>query len=248
LADILAEVTALGTRWMGASVEVEFSVDLPVEGDRSKPHFSLLQIRPMCQYKQNLVVNIEQNDIQNAFCHSTLSLGNGEYKDIRDIVYVDPDTFESDKMSLVAGEINKINATFNDARSKYILIGPGRWGSSDRWLGIPVLWSDISNVGVMVETTIESVKADFSQGSHFFQNITSLGIPYITVQNKGNDFLDYDFLASRAPVSTTRYLKHIRFENPVRLLVDGTTSQAVITQGIDESETDIMDDIPLINE
>ena len=161
---------------------------------------------------------------------------------------MDPGTFESDKMSLVAGEINKINASFNDSRSKYILIGPGRWGSSDRWLGIPVLWSDISNVGVMVETTIESVKADFSQGSHFFQNITSLGIPYITVQNKGNDFIDYDFLAGREPVSSTRYLKHIRFEKPVRILVDGTTSQAVIMQGLDESGTEIMDDIPLINE
>jgi hypothetical protein len=247
LAEILAEVTALGTRWMGASVEVEFSVDLPVEAVRSKPRFSLLQIRPMCRYKQNLGVNIEQKHINQAFCHSTLSLGNGEYKNIRDIVYVDPDTFESDKMALVAGEVNKINAMFNDSREKYVLMGPGRWGSSDRWLGIPVLWSDISNVGVMVETTIESVKADFSQGSHFFQNITSLGIPYITVQNKGTDFLDYDFLAALEPVNNTRYLKHVRFDSPVRILVDGTTSQAVIMQGADESETDIMDDIPIIN-
>jgi hypothetical protein len=99
----------------------------------------------------------------------------------------------------------------------------------------------------MVETTIESVKADFSQGSHFFQNITSLGIPYITVQNKGTDFLDYDFLAALEPVNNTRYLKHVRFDSPVRILVDGTTSQAVIMQGADESETDIMDDIPIIN-
>nr|WP_320190521.1 PEP/pyruvate-binding domain-containing protein [uncultured Desulfobacter sp.] len=246
LADILAEVTALGTRWMGASVEVEFAVDLPVEGVRSKPRFSLLQIRPMCQYKQNLGVTISEADIKNAFCRSTLSLGNGEYKNIQDIVYVDPKTFESNKMSLVAGEINKINAMFNNTQTKYALIGPGRWGSSDRWLGIPVVWSDISNVGVMVETTIESVKADFSQGSHFFQNITSLGIPYITVQNKSNDFIDYDFLADREPVTTTRYLKHIRFDNPLKILVDGTTSQAVIMQGLDESGTDIMDDIPVI--
>jgi len=247
LADILAEVTALGTQWMGASVEVEFTLDLPVEGVRSKPRFSLLQIRPMCQYKQNLGVKIAEKDIKKAFCHSTHSLGNGEYKDIRDIVYVDPRTFESDKMSLVAGEINKINATFKDTETRYVLIGPGRWGSSDRWLGIPVVWNDISNVGVMVETTIESVKADFSQGSHFFQNITALGIPYITVQDRGNDFIDYDFLAGREPVTTTRYLKHIRFDRPVRILVNGTTTQAVIMQGLDESGTDIMDDIPVIN-
>ena len=199
LADILAEVTDLGSRWMGTPVEVEFAVDLPVEGVRSRPRFSLLQIRPMCEYKQNLGVTIEKKDIKNAFCHSTLSLGNGEYKDIRDIVYVDPQTFKADKMASVAAEINKINAGFNETGTKYVLIGPGRWGSSDRWLGIPVVWNDISNIGVMVETTIESIKADFSQGSHFFQNITSLGIPYITVQDKGKDFIDYDFLAGRKP-------------------------------------------------
>ncbi|WP_035237098.1 PEP/pyruvate-binding domain-containing protein [Desulfobacter vibrioformis] len=247
LADILAEVTALGARWMGTSVEVEFAVDLPVQGVRSRPRFSLLQIRPMGQYKQNFGVNITETDIKNAFCHSTLSLGNGEYKDIRDIVYVDPQTFEADKMPLVAGEINKINAMFNHTGTKYVLIGPGRWGSSDRWLGIPVVWSDISNVGVMVETTIESIKADFSQGSHFFQNITSLGISYITVQDKGNDFIDYDFLSSREPATATRYLKHIRFDRPVRILVDGTTSRAVIMQGLDDSQTQIMDDSPEIN-
>lgn len=247
LADILAEATALGARWMGTSVEVEFAVDLPVQGVRSRPRFSLLQIRPMGQYKQNIEVTITEEDLKNAFCHSTHSLGNGEYNDIRDIVYVDPKTFEADKMTLVAGEINKINAMFNDTGTKYVLIGPGRWGSSERWLGIPVVWNDISNVGGMVETTIESINADFSQGSHFFQNITSLGIPYITVQDKGNDFIDYDFLAGLEPATTTRYLKHIRFDRPVRILVDGTTSQAVIMEGLDESGTQIMADIPVIN-
>ncbi|WP_462267788.1 PEP/pyruvate-binding domain-containing protein [Desulfobacter sp.] len=235
LADILAEVTALGAGWMGTAVEIEFTVDLPVEGVRSRPRFSLLQIRPMGQYKQNFSVTITQKDIKNAFCHSTLSLGNGEYKDIRDIVYVDPKTFEPNKMPWVAGEINKINAMFNDTGTKYVLIGPGRWGSSERWLGIPVVWNDISNVGCMVETTIESINADFSQGSHFFQNITSLGIPYMTVQDKGNNFIDYDFLSSLESATTTRYLKHIRFDRPVRILVDGTTSQAVIMEGLDEN-------------
>jgi CheY-like chemotaxis protein len=235
LADILAEVTALGAGWMGTSVEMEFTVDLPVKGVRSRPRVSLLQIRPMGQYKQNFGVTITEKDLKNAFCHSTLSLGNGEYKDIRDIVYVDPKTFEPNKMPLVAGEINKINAMFNDTGTKYVLIGPGRWGSSERWLGIPVVWNDISNVGCMVETTIESIKADFSQGSHFFQNITSLGIPYMTVQDKGNNFIDYDFLSSLEPATTTRYLKHIRFDRPVRILVDGTTSQAVIMEDLDEN-------------
>ena len=227
LAEILEEVTLIGSRWMGASVEVEFAVNLPLEG-QGQPEFSLLQIRPMGRYKQNLGVKITKSDINRAFCYSSLSLGNGEYKDIYDLVYVNPETFDAGKTTEIAGEINKINALFNDKNRKYVLIGPGRWGSSDRWLGIPVVWNDISNVGVMVETTIESIKADPSQGSHFFQNITSLGISYITVSEKRDDFIDYDFFSCQTCENTTRYLKHIHFESPIKILVDGTSSQAVL--------------------
>ncbi len=248
LARILSEVTAMGARWMGTSVEVEFAVTLPFPGSGDRPEFSLLQIRPMGQYKQNLGVKITKEDIEQAFCHSTLSLGNGEYKDICDIVYVDPQTFEAEKTVEMAKEINKINAMFNNTDKKYVLIGPGRWGSADRWLGIPVVWNDISNVGVMVETTIESIKADPSQGSHFFQNITSLGISYITVQDRGPDFIDYAYFQCQNCTTTTRYLKHIRFDRPVKILVDGKTAQAVILEGPSEKGTDVMDDIPVIDQ
>ena len=134
-------------------------------------------------------VTIGPEDIRNAFCYSSLSLGNGVYEEIRDLVYVDPDTFDPAKTVEIAAEINRLNAAFTRTQDQYVLIGPGRWGSSDRWLGIPVEWNDISSVGVIVETTIESIKADPSQGSHFFQNITSLGISYITVSDKGDDFI-----------------------------------------------------------
>ncbi len=245
LPELLDEVTRIGSRWMGASVEVEFAVNLPDSVDE-KPHFSLLQIRPMGRYKQNLGVEIGKKEIQEAFCFSSLSLGNGEYKDIYDIVYVDPDVFDPGKTVEIAGEINKINARFNETGRKYILIGPGRWGSSDRWLGIPVVWNDISNVGVMVETTIESIKADPSQGSHFFQNITSLGISYITVVDKRDDFIDYDFLKCQICETKTDYLKHIKFDDPVKILVDGKTSQAVLMPYQEEHPDDVMDDIPVI--
>ena len=246
LAQILEEVTRMGSKWMGASVEVEFAVNLPVNGSEL-PRFSLLQIRPMGRYKQNLGVEITPADIDQSFCYSTRSLGNGEYKDIRDIVYVDPDRFDPAQTVQIAGEINKINAVFNDTGNKYILIGPGRWGSSDRWLGIPVVWNDISNVGVMIETTIESIKADPSQGSHFFQNITSLGISYITVSDKGRDFIDYDFFKCQSCENTTTYLRHIHFDDPVRILVDGKTSQAVLMPVKKESEFEPMDDVPQID-
>lgn len=243
LADILMEVTKIGSRWMGSSVEVEFAVTLPDQEDQ-KPKFSLLQIRPMGRYKQNLRVEIGQKEIDAAFCYSTLSLGNGEHKDIYDVVMVDPDTFDPAGTIQVAAEINRINRLFNESQKKYILIGPGRWGSSDRWLGIPVSWNDISNVGVMVETTIESIKADPSQGSHFFQNITSLGISYITISDKGGDFIDYDFLKQQRPETITRFLKHIRFKDPIRILVDGKSSRAVMMPQKDDESAYAMKDIP----
>ncbi len=245
LARLLEEVTEIGSKWMGSSVEVEFAVNLP-QGEGRKPQFSLLQIRPMGRYKQNLGVVIGTQEIAAAFCYSTLSLGNGEYKDIYDVVYVDPETFDPGNTVDIAAEINKINALFNENGRKYVLIGPGRWGSSDRWLGIPVVWNDISNVGVMLETTIESIKADPSQGSHFFQNITSLGISYITVSDKGDDFIDYEFFRCQTCATTTRYLKHIKFENPIKILVDGKTSQAVLMPYKEEPE-DIMEDLPVID-
>ena len=246
LARLLEEVTKIGSKWMGSSVEVEFAVNLPEDGNL-KPQFSLLQIRPMGRYKQNLGVKIGKKEIKNAFCYSTLSLGNGEYKDIYDVIYVDPETFDPGKTIEIAAQINKLNALFNENGKKYVLIGPGRWGSSDRWLGIPVVWNDISNVGVMLETTIESIKADPSQGSHFFQNITSLGISYITVSNKGDDFIDYEFFRCKSCENTTSFLKHIKFENPIKILVDGKTSQAVLMPYKNNVINEIMEDIPVID-
>ncbi len=246
LAELLEEVTRIGSKWMGTSVEVEFAVNLP-EDKSLKPRFSLLQIRPMGRYKQNLGVKIGKKEIKKAFCYSTLSLGNGEYKDIYDVVYVDPETFDPGKTVEIAAQINKINALFTENGKKYVLIGPGRWGSSDRWLGIPVVWNDISNVGVMLETTIESIKADPSQGSHFFQNITSLGISYITVSDKGEDFIDYEFFKCESCETETSFLKHIKFKNPIKILVDGKTSQAVLMPYTNDTINEIMEDIPVID-
>ncbi|MCK5836354.1 MAG: phosphoenolpyruvate synthase PpsA, partial [Desulfobacula sp.] len=243
LARLLEAVTNIGRKWMGSSVEIEFAVNLSND-ETKKSRFSLLQIRPMGWYKQNLRVEIRKEDIRNAFCYSTLSLGNGEYKDIYDVVYVDPEKFDPLKTVEIAAEINKINALFDKNHRKYVLIGPGRWGSSDRWLGIPVVWNDISNVGVMIETTIDSIKADPSQGTHFFQNITSLGISYITVSDKGDDFIEYDFFRCQTCETTTTYLKHMKFDHPIKILVDGKSSQAVLMPYKQEVPDDIMPDIP----
>jgi hypothetical protein len=200
----------------------------------------------MGRYKQNLTVRISEAEREKAFCSSMHSLGNGEYKNIHDLIYVDPQRFDPARTVDIAGEINKLNAQFNDSREKYVLIGPGRWGSSDRWLGIPVAWNDISNVGVMVETTIESIKADPSQGSHFFQNITSLGIAYITVSDSNGDFIDYEFLDRQECKTLTPHLKHIHFTDGLLIRVDGKTSRAVLMPHETVSETGSMPDVPVI--
>jgi hypothetical protein len=112
------------------------------------------------------------------------------------------------------------------------LIGPGRWGTADRWLGIPVTWGDISGVGAMVEAAMAKLKADPSQGSHFFNNITSQGIPYITVPEKGDDFIDWEWLAAQPAVEETTYLRHVRLEGPLTLKIDGKGTRAVVLKPV----------------
>ena len=173
-------------------------------------------------------VEIRDEDIDAAFCYSTTALGNGSSKDIADIVYVKPDTFDPARTVEIAGEIGRINKQLVQQKRKYLLIGPGRWGSADRWLGIPVNWHDISGVGGIIETTSENLKADPSQGSHFFQNITSLGIGYLTTTNNGSDFINWPWLRSLSTEAETTYLNHARLENHLTIKIDGKKSRAVI--------------------
>ncbi len=227
LAEILADVLEIGRRGMGCPVEMEFAVKLPAEG-AVRPSFDLLQIRPMGISRHQMDVEISAEDVDAAVCYSTSALGNGSSNDIADIVYVNPDTFDPARTLEIAAEIGRINKKLVQQKRKYLLIGPGRWGSADRWLGIPVSWHDISGVGVIIETTIENLKADPSQGSHFFQNITSLGIGYLTAAPLDTDFIDWQWLRSMPTEAEATYLNHARLENPLTIKIDGKKSQAVI--------------------
>ncbi|UCF90751.1 MAG: phosphoenolpyruvate synthase PpsA [Desulfobacterales bacterium] len=227
LAGILTEILEIGRKGMGCPVEIEFAVNLPAQ-DRARPSFDLLQIRPMAVSQQNIEVEIKEEEIKRAFCYSTMALGNGRYDGIADIIFVNPDTFNPARTAAIAAEIGQINRQLMQHNRKYLLIGPGRWGSADRWLGIPVRWNDISGVGAIIETTTENLKADPSQGSHFFHNITSLGISYLTTSAGGNDFIDWKWLQSLPAAQETTYLKHVRLENPLTLIINGKKSQAVV--------------------
>ena len=227
LPEILSGILDMGRKGMGSPVEIEFAVTLPTKQGQ-KPQFALLQIRPMALNQQNKEVVISEKEIADSFCFSTLALGNGTFRDIADILYVKPDSFDPAHTTEIASDIGKINQQIINQNRKYILIGPGRWGSADRWLGIPVNWNDISGIGAIIEARSDKLHADPSQGTHFFQNITSLGISYITISKKEMDFIDWDWLNSLPQESETTYLKHVRLETPLTIKIDGKKSWAVL--------------------
>jgi hypothetical protein len=227
LADILSSVLEAGHQGMGCPVEIEFSVNLCTEkGEKSELAF--LQVRPMTARTEHLEVDIRDEEIAKAFCYSNNALGNALKTDIVDILYVKPDVFDPGRTIQIAQEIGKMNSQLAAEESKYLLIGPGRWGSADRWLGIPVSWTQICEVGAMVETASTKLKTDPSQGSHFFHNIMTLGISYITISEHEEDFLNWNWLTSLPVVGETSYVAHLKLEKPFTLKVDGRKSRCVM--------------------
>jgi DNA-binding NarL/FixJ family response regulator len=230
LAPLLDELLSLGRKGMGCPVEFEFSMNLSPDEDR--PHeFHLLQMRPMSAAETPLAVEISDRERETAFCYSRSSLGHGRFDTITDIVQVSPRRFEAGETVAIAREIAALNAVLASEDRVYLLMGPGRWGSFDRWLGVPVKWADIDNVGAMMELRNAQLKADASQGSHFLQQLTSRGIPYITVtetEGAGGDIIRWDQLAAAPVVARTRWLNHLRLPAPLVIKCNGRTSEGVI--------------------
>ena len=227
LADILKDLLSIGQEAMGCPVEVEFTVDLDVPSFK-RPSFSILQIRPMSSLEDVMAVDVSDQEMNSAVCMSTRALGNTVNRDMADILYVKPDTFDPAETKDIACQIAGFNSRLVKEGRKYMLIGPGRWGSADHWLGIPVSWADISGVGAMVETIHEKLKAEPSQGSHFFHNITSLGVNYLMVFQQGKDFVDWQWLTAMPIDSETEFVSHVRLETALTLKVDGRRSLGIV--------------------
>lgn len=227
LAPLLTEVLALGQDGMGCPVELEFAVDLHRAGG-DRPGFAFLQLRPMTARAEHVQVLIQEEELARAFCASSQALGNGEKTDIADIIYVKPDVFDPARTVEIAREIGQLNAGLTREGRRYLLTGPGRWGSADRWLGIPVSWAEICGVGAMIETTAPELRADPSQGSHFFHNITTLDITYCTVNPEKGDRLDWAWLTSRPRAAETRFVAHVRLPQPFVIKADGRSSRCVM--------------------
>lgn len=229
LPQILSDFLELGRKGMGCPVEIEFSVNLSAGRER-KGDFNFLQIRPMVADDQRFEVEITPDEKIMAFCRSSQALGNGKNNEIADILYVKPQDFKPESTVEMAREIDRLNGMLLKEKRPYLLMGPGRWGSADRWLGIPVQWKNISGARAIIELRNQWIKADPSQGSHFFQNITSLGIHYLTVteDSDAGDHFDWPWLESLPAVRETTFLRHVRLEKPFLLKIDGRSCEGII--------------------
>lgn len=228
LADILKEVLHIAQLEMGRPIEIEFAVNLDYSS--KKQHvFYLLQIRPIVDSKEMISEDIGSIPEENAIITCKTALGHGITNDIADLVYVKPEAFSAGKNQQIMFEIDKINRQLVSENRHYVLIGPGRWGSADPWLGIPVKWSHISNARLIVESGLSNYRVDPSQGTHFFQNLTSFGVAYFTINPFLNDgTYDTEYLNAQPSVYESEYIRHVRFERPIVIKVDGRKNKGVV--------------------
>ena len=228
LADTLDQLLRIGQKEMGRPVEIEFAVNISPE-DHTKATFYLLQIRPIVDNKEVMEEDLSLVKDEETILSSKSVLGHGIVSDVRDVTYVKTGAFNSANNQAIAREIERMNRTFTGTDQGFVLVGPGRWGSSDPWLGIPVKWPHISNARVIVECGLENYRVDPSQGTHFFQNLTSFGVGYFTINPfKGDGWFDEAFLNAQPAVEETDYIRHVRFDAPITIKMDGKRSLGVV--------------------
>ena len=220
LPHLLREVLRLGQEAMRRPVEIEFAVE--IEAASRSCVFYLLQIRPMVDVKSDVHINLSEIRPETILLQSNNALGHGQIDGITDVVYVKTDGYNAGNNPLIAEEISRINAKFLDRGEHYVLVGPGRWGSSDSWLGIPVKWPNISAARIIVEAGLTNYRVDPSQGTHFFQNLTSFGVGYFTINDfNGDGVYNRAVLDALSAVEETAHVRHVRFPHALSIKVDG---------------------------
>lgn len=228
LPEILQMSMKYGSEAMRRPVEIEFACN--VNADKTCD-FYLLQIRPIVDAKEMLDEDVKAIPDADCLLRSHNSLGHGISEDVTDVVYVKyDDHFSAMNNYYVADDIERINRQFLAEGKNYVLIGPGRWGSSDHYLGVPVKWPHISAARVIVEVALKNYNIDPSQGTHFFQNLTSFGVGYFTVDTnvENGGFVNKKMLDAMPAVEETKYVRHVRFEHPLRILMDGKKQEGVV--------------------
>jgi len=228
LPEILETLLELGSWGMGTQIEIEFAVNLNTPPKTPK-QFCLLQMRPMVLSSENEVLNVDNIAPNKLLVQSPQVLGNGEIKNITDVIIVDIDKFDRSKSRDVAREVGLLNSKMLNENRQYILIGVGRWGSLDHWLGIPVSWDQISGAAAIVESGFKDFNVTPSQGSHFFQNITSFRVGYFTVNpHSQQGFIDWEWFRDQQVEEAYEYTRHLRFEKPLVIKINGHLNKGVI--------------------
>lgn len=229
LPELMQKVLRYGEEEMRRPVEIEFAVNLHAD---KTGEFNLLQIRPMVDNRMALEEDLTLIPDEDCLLRSHNAIGHGIYSDIHDVVYVKTDNFTASYNSAIADEIERINRTFIESEGQnatYLLIGPGRWGSSDPWLGIPVKWPHISCAQIIVEAGLENFQVDPSQGTHFFQNLTSLGIGYLTINAfRGDGIYKESDLNALPAIQETAHVRHVRLDKPLTIKIDGKHKESVV--------------------
>ena len=238
LNELVKKILVNAEKSMGERVEIEFAMRLP-NGSNSqsylsgavadeKPHFGFLQVRPLAV--SSGIVDIDEDSIkkEDMLIAPDRAMGNGETEEIKDIVFLKPEVFNIANSREMAREIDGINDTLLNEGNPYLLMGFGRWGTSDEWLGIPIVWSQISGVKVIVETTLPTLNSDFSQGSHFFHNVFSSGVFYFSVHDNQESKIDWDWLKKQTIKNETKHVCHVELSKSLTVKVDGRSGKGVI--------------------
>ncbi len=228
LAKTIEFILDVGKEALGSPVEIEYAVDLSKAGNEL-PSFYLLQIKPLLGSTGEYFINMKEIDETKIIIYAERSMGNGRIDNLQDIIFVKRENFDKMHTREIAAEINVMNQSMREAGLKYILIGPGRWGTRDPFIGIPVNWSQISGARVIIETSLEDFPLDASLGSHFFHNVTSMNVGYFSIQfNSLKEFINWDIIGEQEVVGETTYLKHIRFPEPLCVVMDGKKRISVV--------------------
>ena len=228
--ELLQDLLWRGEQAMGCPVEMEFAVNLPSDtNDLHRPEFAILQIRPLIVSKEQVHVSLKDISKEDVVIKSEHALGHGVYKDIKDVVIISPSNFDASKTIQIANEIDEINTQLSESKKPYLLIGPGRFGTQDQWLGVPVKWAQISGAKIIVETDLSHFKVKPSQGTHFLQNITAQGIGYLHISyGRKEEFIDWNFFEKSKPVISLLYVQHLQVPTPFTIKINGKNGKAVI--------------------
>ncbi|TDN97773.1 PEP/pyruvate-binding domain-containing protein [Sunxiuqinia elliptica] len=230
LAETLRFLLRLFREAMGSPVEMEYAVDLE-KGEYGLPTFYLLQIKPLIRHEEELSIDLGEMDIDKVVLFAKQGMGNGEVDGIRDVVFVDPAKFDKLKTRDIAREIHHMNKKMDAEGKEYILIGPGRWGTKDQFTGVPVVWAQISRARIIVEMGLPDFPLDGSLGSHFFHNVTSMNVGYFAVKHHSKEEkINIDMLEEQPVIEEMTYVKHVRFDDDLKILMDGRSRQALISK------------------